>query len=151
VAAAVWGALVFVETLRSNDEGSLKKRAFAAYRRLLNRMPTLAASTAGAAAAVVLLAMLAAGYGEVEFASNADEDVLVFLSDPGRAPERLVSVPAKKRATVRVPAGDRRVYFAPATGNGEPYSTARFEVRTNLRGGEPKTVTVPEVPKYVRN
>ena len=149
IALAVWGALLFIEALRSGDEKSLKERCLAAYRRLLNRVPTLIVSTAVLGAVAIWLLFVGAGYGEVEFSSDTDQDVFVFLSDPGKEPERVAVIPAGKRVTARLPIGRQWIYFAAAKGNAVPYRTGRIDVVPMWRSHDPQTMAVPEVPRYV--
>lgn len=151
IALAVWGALLFIEALRSGDEKSFKERCLAAYRRLLNRVPTLVLSTAVLGAVAVWLLIVGAGYGEIEFSSNTDQDVFVFLSDPGKAPERVAFIPAGKRITARLPIGRQWIYFATAKGSAVPYRTGRIDVLPMWRRHDPQTIAVPEAPKYVGN
>lgn len=150
IALAIWGALVFIEALRSGDAESFKQRCLAAYRRLLNRVPTLAVSTAVLGIVASWLLFVGAGYGQVEFSSDADQDVFVFLSDPGKESEQIALVPAGKRITARLPIGRRWIYFATAKGTQEvPYRTGRIDVLPMWRGHDPQTMSVPEVPRYV--
>jgi hypothetical protein len=149
VALAVWGALVFVEALRSGNVEGFKQQCLAAYRRLLNRVPTLVVSTAVLGIVASWLLFVGAGYGQVEFSSNAGQDVFVFLSDPGKEPERIALIPASKRITARLPIGQCWIYFATAEGTQVPYRTGRIDVLPMWRSHDPQTMVVPEVPKYV--
>ena len=53
--SAFWAAVLLVAALRHHQEADWKRRGFAAYRRLLNRMPTLAGSTLALAVVALLL------------------------------------------------------------------------------------------------
>jgi hypothetical protein len=149
IGTAVWGALVFIEALRSGEEKGFKERCMAAYRRLLSRLPTLVASTVVLGAVAAGLLFLAAAYGEIEFSSNTDQDVAVFLSDPGEKAQRVALIPAGKRITARLPVGRRSIFFQTASGKPDPYRTAKIDVFPIWRAHDPQTIAVPEVPKYV--
>jgi hypothetical protein len=151
MALAIWGALVFIETLRLGDAQSWIRRCLDAYRRLLNRGWTLAASTGLLGVVAGGLVFVGAGYGAVEILSNADQDVFVFLSDPGTKPQRIALVAPRQPTTARLPIGQRWLYFATATGEQVPYGTGRIDVLPLWRSHGPQTIRVPEVPKYVGN
>jgi len=148
ISLAIWSAVVFVEALRSEND-DFKKRCLAAYRQLLNRVPTLVASTAILGVVAGWLVFVGAGYGQVEFSSQADRDVFVFLSNPGKEPERIILVPAGKRVASRLPIGRQWIYFATVQEKQIPYHTGKVDVLSMWRGHRPQEITVPEVPKYV--
>ena len=151
IALALWGALLIIEAVRSGDEKSFKERCLAAYRRFLNRVPTLVISTAILGAVAVWLFFVGAGYGEIEFSSDTDQDVLVFLSNPGKEPERVTLIPAGKRIRARLPIGRQWIYFATAKGSAVPYRTGKIDVLPMWRRHDPQTIAVPEVPRDVGN
>lgn len=151
VATAIWGALVFVEALRLKDQNDLKERVLGAYRRLLNRGITLVLSTMVLGALAGWFVDLGAGYGPVEFSSDTDRDVAVFLSDPEKSPQQVAVIPAGKRVSVRLPIGRHFFYFATAQGKVVPYRTVKIDVPPIWGRHNPETISVPEVPKYARN
>ena len=151
IAAAVWAALLFVETLRAKDECGFKERCLGAYRRLLNRTVTLLGSTVVLAAVDVGLIVLGAGYNQVEFASQADQDVSVFISNPGEKAERVAIVPAGKQITTRLPVGRQWIYFETTKGIPVPYRTARLDVPPIWHGTDHLILQVPETLKYEGN
>jgi hypothetical protein len=149
IAGAFWAALLFIETLRSVDQTTFKDRCIAAYRRLLTRLSTLVASTVVLALVILGLLFLGAGYSAVELSSEADQDVYMFLSNPGKEPQRIALIPSGKRIMVRLPIGRQWIYFESTKGHAVSYRTGKIDVLPFWRNHDPQTLVAPEVPNYV--
>jgi hypothetical protein len=83
--------------------------------------------------------------------SDRDQDVSVYLSDPGKEPERVAVVPAGKSVAARLPTGRRWIYFETVKGQAVQYRTGRIEVLPPWRQHARQVLVVPEAPKYAGN
>ncbi len=145
--AAIWAALLFIELLRGQAEGSLKARALASYRRLLHRPATLLGSDLALASGLALLLYLELAYRAVEFYSFGDVEVV--QDDPGAPARPVGSLKAKVPSSLRLRVGEHSLVFYPGgsdPGRARASSTALLRVPPPWR--EMKRVVVQEIRTY---